>query len=48
MDLQQMAAVALDGVEASWLDESDKRAPRSEFEEELRAIAPEAGGSSSA
>jgi adenine deaminase len=48
LDLQQMAVVALDGVEATWLDQSDKRALRSEFEEELRAIVSEADGSSSA
>ena len=48
LDLKQMAAVALDGVEASWLDESDKRRLRSEFEEELRAILSETEGSSSA
>jgi hypothetical protein len=44
MDLNEMAAVALDGVEASWLDESDKRRLRSEFEEELGPILSEAEG----
>jgi adenosine deaminase len=38
MDLEQMAAVDLDGVEATWLDESDKRDLRSRFEKELQAL----------
>jgi adenosine deaminase len=40
MDLEQMAAVALDGVEATWLDESDKRELRSRFEKDLQALLP--------
>jgi adenosine deaminase len=40
MDLEQMAAVALDGVEATWLDESDKRDLRSRFEKDLQALLP--------
>lgn len=42
LDLQQIGAVALDGVEATWLDESDKRDLRSRFEEGLRAAVSEA------
>ena len=41
LDLQQMGAVALDGVEATWLDESDKRDMRSRFQEELRSAVAE-------
>jgi adenosine deaminase len=41
LDLQQMGAVALDGVEATWLDESDKRDMRSRFQEELRSAVSE-------
>lgn len=33
-----MATVALDGVEATWLDESEMRALRSQFEAELQAL----------
>jgi adenine deaminase len=43
MDLSQMAAVALDGVEATWLDDPDKRELRSRFERELETIVPDAG-----
>jgi hypothetical protein len=39
-----MTAVALDGVEASWLDESDKRELREEFQAEIAAISPPAAG----
>ncbi|MGQ0670229.1 MAG: adenosine deaminase [Actinomycetota bacterium] len=38
MDHQEMAAVALDGVEATWLDESEKRGMRSQFEVELQTL----------
>jgi adenosine deaminase len=40
MSFDEMAAVALDGVEACWLDEEDKRGLRRDFErdiDELRA-----------
>jgi hypothetical protein len=30
--------VALDGVEASWLDDGEKRALRADFEREIAAI----------
>jgi adenosine deaminase len=38
MDLEALAAVALDGVEASWLDEGDKRALRVTFEAALQSL----------
>ena len=38
LDPAQMAAVALDGIEASWLDEGDRRALRSSFEAELARL----------
>src|SRR5207245_642688 len=38
LDLVAVAAIALDGVEASWLDEVDKRAMRAMFEAALRAL----------
>ncbi len=38
MDLKEMAEVALEGVEASWLDESEKRDLRSRFDAELRTL----------
>lgn len=37
-DLPQMAEIALDGVEASWLDPSEKARVRAEFERELRTV----------
>jgi adenine deaminase len=36
----EMVAVALDGVEATWLDATEKRELRSRFEDEIRAISP--------
>ena len=38
MSFDEMAAVALDGVEASWLRDGEKRAMRSAFERELAAL----------
>jgi adenosine deaminase len=35
LDLRTMASVALDGIEASWLDEADRRALRASFEADL-------------
>jgi adenosine deaminase len=40
MPWEETTAVALDGVEASWLDESDKRRMRADFEREIAAIPP--------
>jgi hypothetical protein len=40
MSLSDMAQVALDGVEASWLDPDDKRALRTDFERELARLQP--------
>jgi adenosine deaminase len=36
----EVAAVALDGVEAAWLDDGDRRALRAEFERELEELRP--------
>jgi adenosine deaminase len=38
LSFDEMAAVALDGVEACWLDESDKRLLRGSFEAELAEL----------
>ncbi len=38
LDLDDMAAISLDGIEASWLDESDRRALRARFEAELAGL----------
>ena len=40
----ELAAVALDGIEASWLDESDRRTLRAGFEATLADIRPAAVG----
>lgn len=40
MPWREMTAVALDGVEATWLDPSEKRAMREQFEAEIAAIEP--------
>ncbi|MDQ2934158.1 MAG: adenosine deaminase [Chloroflexota bacterium] len=40
MSFDDMAAVALDGVEASWLPEGEKRNIRASFERELAALRP--------
>jgi adenosine deaminase len=40
MPWEEMTAVALDGVEGSWLDEADKRRMRAGFEREIAAIPP--------
>ena len=41
LSFEDMAGVALDGVEACWLDEVDKRGLRRDFERELDALRPE-------
>jgi adenosine deaminase len=38
MSWDEMVAVALDGVEASWLDDGEKRAMRAAFERDIAAI----------
>jgi adenosine deaminase len=38
MSWDEMTAVALDGVEASWLDDREKRELRADFEREIAAI----------
>jgi adenosine deaminase len=40
MSFDEMAAIALDGVEASWLSDGEKPAMRSSFEAELAALRP--------
>ena len=40
LDFDAVAAVALDGVEACWLDETDRRVLRQEFESGLDALRP--------
>jgi adenine deaminase len=42
LSFDDMAAVALDGVEATWLDEGEKRDLRQSFEREIDAIRPAA------
>ncbi len=42
MPWEEMCAVALDGIEASWLDDGEKRAMRTAFQAEIAAIAPPA------
>jgi len=44
MDLKEMTDVALDGVEATWLDDPDRRELRSRFEGETRSILSGATG----
>ena len=39
-DFDAMAAISLDGIEASWLDESEKRSLRTEFQKDLHALRP--------
>jgi adenosine deaminase len=47
MSFEDMAAVALDGIEATWLDDDEKRTLRTEFERDIDALRAEAreGGS---
>ena len=40
MSFDEMAAVALDGVEASWLSDAEKRSTRASFELDLAALRP--------
>lgn len=40
MSWEEMVAVALDGVEATWLDDGEKRAMRASFAAEIAAITP--------
>ena len=45
LSFEDMAAIALDGVEAAWLDEGDRRRLRAEFEAAIDALRPAGGGS---
>jgi adenosine deaminase len=40
LSFDEVAAVALDGIEASWLDEGEKRALRTDFEATLEGRPP--------
>ena len=40
LSFDEVAAVALDGIEASWLDEGEKRALRTDFEATLKGLRP--------
>ena len=40
MAWSEIEEVALDGVEATWLDEGEKRSFRAQFERELAEIRP--------
>jgi adenosine deaminase len=42
MDFDAMAAVSLDGITASWLDDGDARAMRTDFERAIAALRPAA------
>ena len=42
LDFEAIAAVALDGIEASWLDDGEKRAMRADFEASLEQLRPAA------
>jgi len=42
MSWEEMCDVALDGVEASWLDDGEKRRMRGEFAAAIRDIEPPA------
>jgi len=43
LDFDALASISLDGVEASWLDESDKRGLRDEFSATLARLQPGKG-----
>lgn len=42
LSFDEVAAIALDGVEATWLDEGEKRRLRAEFERDIEALRPDA------
>lgn len=44
LDFEAMAAVSLEGVAASWLDDVDRRAMRADFERSIAALRPPATG----
>ena len=46
LSFDEVAAVALDGVEACWLEIEDKRRLRSEFEARLDELRPDEDGES--
>jgi adenosine deaminase len=42
LSFDDVAAIALDGVDATWLDDDEKRGLRAEFEREIDALRPDA------
>ena len=42
LDFDEISAVALDGVEATWLDDDEKRDLRAEFEARIGSLTPTA------
>ena len=42
LDFDDLAAIALDGIEASWLDDVDRRVMRTEFSQALEELRPPA------
>jgi len=42
LSFEDVAAIALDGVEATWLDDDDKRRLRADFERDIEALRPDA------
>jgi len=44
LSFDDVAQVALDGVEAAWLDDADRRRLRAEFQAEIEALRPEQEG----
>jgi adenosine deaminase len=44
LSFDDIAAIALDGVDAAWLDDTDRRALRAEFEREIEPLRPGRNG----
>jgi adenosine deaminase len=42
LSYDDVAAIALDGVEATWLDDAEKRRLRGEFERDIEDLRPDA------
>jgi adenosine deaminase len=42
LDFEAMAAVSLDGIAASWLDDADRRTMRADFERTIAGLRPSA------
>jgi len=39
LDLDELGRITIEGIESTWLDDSDRRSLASEFEAALRAVA---------